>query len=1170
MPKNEESQISSPSQKFEPQEGDEEALWEVIEITAEKPGYYKVRWDGVDPKTMKPWPLSWVPRRDCTDDLVIAWKKKQKAKKGRKSVKKRDSVASKKSTTRESTGSTATKPKVSTAKSRSLRSTSAATATNTKGPGSASGSIQAVPEEEEESESETEATVMKPPETISKTKPTNNKRKHAEVSSTHTSANVAAVNVDGGEKEEIVQRKVGPPTKKRKVALSSPLKAEIISPVAVPRTSDKKQASPLTHRPGGRMQAAPFRHRVSAMGGEVEDEDEDEDEERSVEHALSSPDARSDDENVAPSPVNGKSHAKQNSKPQSSSNERNQPRLNKASSSRTVDEDQAIAKKPASLSRKNSSKSTIPDGRKRTSTKKQPSVVASDSEQEEPRPQEPLFLPESTKEPTTPVEERSIFWDGEEGRVIGPNISPKAKRRLVIFDRELRQAEQENQEMRSNATKTRPPEVKSTKFYQNDSQDVVPETEFSSQSMKMHISPDVTPVNSPPHTPPPTKGSVTLKSKMQGRTPLSKHSSFNNGNAAGPSKKALRPIPMLEAEVFHAFIRNSIPETIEEDSFSSPPKVHKRVVDDDEEPPLSSIEQFDTPEKTKSKLRPIVQLERIPAKDKGKKPLRSKEPSASEIWDSEVVQRGQQIAAAAKRKEKEQELALHGDSETAGGASSKRRNILDIARARSKLQPLDHPPASPKVRARVIAEEPVQMDDVSTLPVAPSSHPLPPTAPEPDHQSALDDTMDQFIDFGEDEGPAGTIDPKLLRQEEEESTQDVLAHANGYASGVLQGKQVEERQPSESNPQSPAPVSNGAHLSPPPPSPPRQELSQIPEESQLQYSSHVDAPLSQPPSPSPSPQQHSHSVDKPAEFSIPQEQDDYIPLSQQHTQDDHYGMSESMAHNMEIDEAGPSGLGASIATQMSQDIGDMHLRWATERADWEQKQLTQRAEIEALQLNLKAAEKDREFFREQYTRASAFVSETIDENRELKKRAEIAEGQVKDGVKFVRDMYEARTQMLEDDIKHWRNTAQFMIEKDRMTNDDIRRRAAEEPELRKKLEEERESVFMRDKRIYDLESEARNRDMKIRELEQGKAALEQELAQWKNRVELMSRELDEEKHKLKMIAKEGQEDVDDDEHEFVYPCAWRADGTNETCQATFTTLSELNNHINSTHLPPSI
>ncbi|PSS30915.1 hypothetical protein PHLCEN_2v2540 [Hermanssonia centrifuga] len=61
--------------QFVPQEDDEETLWDVLEILAEKGKQYKVRWEGVDPKTKKPWPPSWVPKHDCTDALVREWKR---------------------------------------------------------------------------------------------------------------------------------------------------------------------------------------------------------------------------------------------------------------------------------------------------------------------------------------------------------------------------------------------------------------------------------------------------------------------------------------------------------------------------------------------------------------------------------------------------------------------------------------------------------------------------------------------------------------------------------------------------------------------------------------------------------------------------------------------------------------------------------------------------------------------------------------------------------------------------------------------------------------------------------------------------------------------------------------------------------------------------------------
>lgn len=72
-----ETVVSDLSQRFEPREDDNTTLFQVIEITGESRDQYRVRWEGVDPKTLKPWTQSWVPRRDCTKDLVLSWKRKK-------------------------------------------------------------------------------------------------------------------------------------------------------------------------------------------------------------------------------------------------------------------------------------------------------------------------------------------------------------------------------------------------------------------------------------------------------------------------------------------------------------------------------------------------------------------------------------------------------------------------------------------------------------------------------------------------------------------------------------------------------------------------------------------------------------------------------------------------------------------------------------------------------------------------------------------------------------------------------------------------------------------------------------------------------------------------------------------------------------------------------------
>ncbi|KAH9857981.1 hypothetical protein C2E23DRAFT_718932 [Lenzites betulinus] len=104
------SSSSQQSTQFIPGANDDEELYDVLEILAEKGRKYKVRWAGEDPKTKKPWEPTWVYKHDCTDKLIREWKKKKAAKKtakatGRKS-KARSSVATVQTATRSGSIST--------------------------------------------------------------------------------------------------------------------------------------------------------------------------------------------------------------------------------------------------------------------------------------------------------------------------------------------------------------------------------------------------------------------------------------------------------------------------------------------------------------------------------------------------------------------------------------------------------------------------------------------------------------------------------------------------------------------------------------------------------------------------------------------------------------------------------------------------------------------------------------------------------------------------------------------------------------------------------------------------------------------------------------------------------------------------------------------------------
>ncbi|KAH7912920.1 hypothetical protein BJ138DRAFT_1147268 [Hygrophoropsis aurantiaca] len=120
---------------------------------------------------------------------------------------------------------------------------------------------------------------------------------------------------------------------------------------------------------------------------------------------------------------------------------------------------------------------------------------------------------------------------------------------------------------------------------------------------------------------------------------------------------------------------------------------------------------------------------------------------------------------------------------------------------------------------------------------------------------------------------------------------------------------------------------------------------------------------------------------------------------------------------------------------------------------------------EALTQGKLSAEKDRDFFRDQYSQASAFVSSVRQENMALEEQANIAESRAKDGVAMVKGMFETQMQHLEDDLTRWKGLAELMQEKDRLTGDEVRRRAAEEPELRERCEWLVEKLMSREEEL---------------------------------------------------------------------------------------------------------
>lgn len=104
------------------------------------------------------------------------------------------------------------------------------------------------------------------------------------------------------------------------------------------------------------------------------------------------------------------------------------------------------------------------------------------------------------------------------------------------------------------------------------------------------------------------------------------------------------------------------------------------------------------------------------------------------------------------------------------------------------------------------------------------------------------------------------------------------------------------------------------------------------------------------------------------------------------------------------------------------------------------------------------AEKDRDLFRDLYNKASTHASEVSKENNALLDRAMLAEGQLRDGLEMVKGMYEDRIQKLEKEVDHWKDLCQVLTTRDARTNDELRRRAALEPELRHQNEQLRSDI----------------------------------------------------------------------------------------------------------------
>ena len=226
-----------------------------------------------------------------------------------------------------------------------------------------------------------------------------------------------------------------------------------------------------------------------------------------------------------------------------------------------------------------------------------------------------------------------------------------------------------------------------------------------------------------------------------------------------------------------------------------------------------------------------------------------------------------------------------------------------------------------------------------------------------------------------------------------------------------------------------------------------------------------------------------------------------------------------------------------LSNQSSSDaiaLADLQTQRTEERVLWD----TERTELVAARdesIRAKAsAETDRDFFRDQYAQASGYVSSVRSENVELEQRALVAEGKAKDGVGMIKAMFEGQIKTLQEDLAKWKGIAELLQERDRRTGDEIRRRAAEEPETRAKYVESLWEIKQLEGVVFELSTERNT--LKL-QLENFREQAEETIDGKRTSPFLRSNDVD---------AARG--------NELVYRCLWRPGRDSDPCLTLFSSL----------------
>ncbi|KAH9476272.1 hypothetical protein JR316_0011843 [Psilocybe cubensis] len=686
-----------------------------------------------------------------------------------------------------------------------------------------------------------------------------------------------------------------------------------------------------------------------------------------------------------------------------------------------------------------------------------------------------------------------------------------------------------------------------------------------------------------PPTPSTPGGRATLRSKMRPKTPLSR------GQSMSVTGKPLGPIPQLTPSIFYPHLpraqqpASSLPESISDvvDSVKHPSSKISTQIDNDGDVQMESIEEFDSPEKP---LRPAA------AAGSGSGANGHRVGSAEQIWESEVVKRGQEIAEAAKRKA----------AAEAGLPAPKPKKTLDDIRAahsrrNSNTSDTHGQRAGPGgLVHQTIVEEDENIQDASTIAIPPASGPR-----MEDESATLREMEAAYVDL--DGGDSQPVPPHVaLRQEEEESTQDAMqtrmddalfqvsktSSSENAVSQLVLGSDQEtndgglENIPKivvqdPSRPASPRPYSDdGLQMA---------NMRTTRSRSRSQTPAVVPQPfkgrgkgkakatpansragsLAPPSKASSSTSQHRDDLQNRLDtaLALVETKSQEIKNLQAQLVSERTASAAEVERLKALNETQENMI-ASSASRMTdaqeefkQQLAEAETRNSqllAEKEEWAAEKLRLLAQLDAATKSRESADKDREFFREQYAQASGYVTSVREDNKELEKRIKIAEEQAQSGVALIKATFEMRVKNLETDLKSWRRMAEFLIEKDKRTdNDELRRRAAEYPELASRCERQKNSIEVLEEEYDDLKEE----------MDRERAADRMHIERLTKQVTRLNVELNEALTKLDRLGRANAEDESADSNpsanEFVYPCQWRDyDGVESTpCLEVFPTIS---------------